>query len=53
MSFAIPVTCLERNVAAKFQLDRPSGLAGQVEKGDGQIDGQTVRDDNTLSGIYE
>ena len=46
-SFAIPVTSQERNVAAKFQPDRPSGLAGEVEIGDGR----TVRDDNTLSGI--
>ena len=48
MSFLIPVTSQERNVAAKFQLDWPSGLAGEVEKGDGR----TVRDDNTLSGMY-
>ena len=34
-SFAIPVTNQERNVAAKFHLDRPSHLAGEVEKGDG------------------
>ena len=41
-SFVVPVTSQERNVAAKFQLDRSSGLAGEVEKGDGR----TVRDDN-------
>ena len=40
-SFAIPDTSQERNVAAKFQLDRPSGLAGEVEIGDGRMKGQT------------
>ena len=49
-SFAVPVTSQE-NVAAKFQPDRPSGLAGEVEKGDGWMDGWTVRDENTLSAI--
>ena len=33
-SFAIPVTSQEMNVAAKFQPDRPSSLAGEVEKVD-------------------
>ena len=37
------------NIAAKFQQDRPSSLAGQVKIGD--EDKQTVRDDNTLYGI--
>ena len=46
-SFAIPVSSKAGNVTAKFQPDRPSGLAGEVEIGDGR----TVRDDNTLSGI--
>ena len=38
-SFAIPVTSQKRKVAAKFQPDWPSGLAGDVEKGDGRMDG--------------
>jgi len=46
-SFAIPVTSHKRNVAAKFQPDRPSGLAREVEIGDGWM----VHDDITLSGI--
>ena len=51
-SFAISVTNQERNIAAKFQLDRPSGLAGEVKIGDGRKDGwRMMRDDNTLSGI--
>ena len=36
MSFAIPVTSQERNVAAKFLLHLPSGLAEEVEKGFGR-----------------
>ena len=40
--FAIPATCQERNVAAKFQPDWPSGLAGEVEIGDGRTDGQST-----------
>ena len=43
-SFAIPVTSQERNVAAKFQRDQPSGLAGDVEI----ADERTVRDNNYL-----
>ena len=43
-SVAIPVTSQERNVAANFWPDRPSGLTEEVEKGDGR----TVRDDNAL-----
>ena len=50
-SFGIPVTSQEMNVAAKFQLNRPSGLAREVEIGDGRTDGQTERDNNTLSGM--
>ena len=46
-SFAIPVTSQERNIAAKFQPDQPSGLAGEVEIGDGWM----ARDDNTSSRI--
>ena len=37
-SFAIPVTRQERDIAAKFHPDRPGGLAGEVEKGDGWTD---------------
>ena len=48
MSFAIPVISNERNVAAKFKLDRPSGLAGEVEK-KRWTDRQTVHDDNVNS----
>ena len=33
-SFAFPGTSQERDGAAKFQPDRPSGLAGEVVKGD-------------------
>ena len=47
MTFAIPVTSQERNLAAKFQLDWPSGLDGEVKIGDGR----TEHDDNTFSGI--
>ena len=54
-SFAIPITSQEQNVAAKFQLDRPGGLAREVEIGDrrtnGWTDGQTVHDGNTSHGI--
>ena len=50
-SFEIPVTSQQWNFAAKFQQDRPSGLAGEVDIGDGLTDGQTVHDDDTLSGI--
>ena len=46
-SFDIRVSNQERNVAAKFQPDQLSSLARRVEIGDGQ----TVHDDNTLSGI--
>ena len=55
MNFAIPATSQEQNNAAKFQPDRPSGLAGEVEIRDGWTDGQpdgwTAHNDNTLSGI--
>ena len=44
-NFEIPVTSQERNVVAKIQPDRPSGLAEEVEKGDGR----TVHNDNTNS----
>ena len=40
-SFVIPWTSQERNLAAKFQPDRPIGLAREVERGDGQTDRQT------------
>ena len=43
-SFAIPVTSQERNFAAKFQPDRPSGLEGEVEI----ADGRTVHDDELI-----
>ena len=39
------VAIQERNIAAKFQLGRPSGLAREVEKADGWTD------DNTLFGM--
>ena len=51
MSFAIPVASQEQNIAAKFQPDRPSGLATEFKIGDRHTDGRTVHDDNTLSGI--
>ena len=38
-TFAIPGASQERNVATQFQPDRPSGLAGEVEIGDGRMDG--------------
>ena len=37
-SFAIPVTRQVRDIAAKFHPDRPGGLVGEVEKGDGWTD---------------
>ena len=40
MSFGISVNSQERNVAAKFQPDWPSGLARDVEIGDGWMDGR-------------
>ena len=39
-SFAIPVTSQERKVAAKIKIDQLSGLAREVKKGDGWIDGR-------------
>jgi len=35
MSFAISITSQEWKLTAKFQPDWPSGLAGEVEIGDG------------------
>ena len=46
-SFTIPIPSQERNIVAKFQLDRHGGLAGKVEIGDRRM----VHDDNTLSEI--
>ena len=49
--FAIPVARKERDVAVKFLPYEPSGWVGEVEKEYGRMDAQTVRNDNTLSGI--
>ena len=38
MNFAIPVNNQEWSIVAKFQPDWPSGLAREVEMGDGQMD---------------
>ena len=46
-SFAIRITSHKWNVAAKIQPDRPSGLTGEDEIGEGRMEHNA----NTLSGI--